>query len=58
MASCRVRRDAGRLVLLRCVIMNPFWADAGVRARLIPELIAALRRMITGTDVSTVPGKT
>lgn len=40
------RRDTDRLVLVRCVVMNPFWADSGVRARLIPELILELRGII------------
>ena len=40
------RRDADHLVLVRCVLMNPFWADEGVRARLLPELVLELRRFV------------
>ena len=48
-ASYQGRADSDRLVLLRCVVMNPFWADAGVRARLIPELIGELEAAISRT---------
>lgn len=47
-ASYGGRVDADRLVLLRCVVMNPFWADAGVRGRLLPELVAELRGIVEG----------
>jgi hypothetical protein len=36
-------RDADSLTLVRCVTMNPFWAAEPVRARLLPELTAAVR---------------
>jgi N-acetylglutamate synthase-like GNAT family acetyltransferase len=42
----RGRRDTDRLVLLRCVVMNPFWADPGVRAQLVPQLVEELRQAI------------
>lgn len=46
------RRDADHLVLVRCVVMNPFWSDAATRARLLPELVAELSGIIarTGPD--------
>jgi glutamate/tyrosine decarboxylase-like PLP-dependent enzyme len=46
------RRDADRLVLVRCVVMNPFWSDPATRARLLPQLVAELREIIarTGPD--------
>jgi glutamate/tyrosine decarboxylase-like PLP-dependent enzyme len=42
-------RDADTLVLLRCVVMNPFWAEESVRKRLIPELIGELKQIIAAT---------
>ncbi|MCW5724029.1 MAG: hypothetical protein KIS81_03630 [Maricaulaceae bacterium] len=36
--------DSDRLVLLRLVLMNPFWADAGVRAALLPRFVEILNR--------------
>ena len=36
------QRDVDRLVLLRCVFMNPFWADEGVQAELLPKFISRL----------------
>lgn len=42
------RLDADRLVLVRAVVMNPFWAEPSVRARLLPELVAELRGLIEG----------
>lgn len=43
------RRDADHLVLVRCVVMNPFWSDPAVRARLLPELTAELREIVART---------
>lgn len=37
------QRDAEGLALLRCVVMNPLWADPTLRARLIPDLVAEVR---------------
>lgn len=42
------RVDVERLVLVRCVVMNPFWADPGVRSHLLPELVGELRGIIRG----------
>ena len=42
------RVDVERLVLVRCVVMNPFWADPGVRSHLLPELVGDLRGIIRG----------
>lgn len=50
-ASYGGRVDADRLVLLRCVVMNPFWAEPGVRNRLLPELVAELRGIIEGAGL-------
>ena len=44
------RRDADRLVLVRCVVMNPFWAEPAVRARLLPELTAELAAIVRATE--------
>ncbi|HVI33514.1 pyridoxal phosphate-dependent decarboxylase family protein [Phenylobacterium sp.] len=44
------RRDADRLVLVRCVVMNPFWAEPAVRARLLPELTAELAAIVAATE--------
>ena len=52
-ASYRGRRDVDHLVLVRCVVMNPFWADPGVRARLTPELVQALRQFVAETAAAT-----
>ena len=50
LAACRelAARDDVRLVLVRAVVMNPFWAEPSVRARLLPELVAELRGLIEG----------
>lgn len=34
--------DSDQLVLLRCVFMNPFWADAEVQATLLPQFLGRL----------------
>lgn len=39
--------DCEELALLRCVFMNPFWADEAVRAHLTPKLQAALAECST-----------
>lgn len=49
-ASYGGRCDADRLVLVRCVVMNPFWAEPAVRARLLPELTAELAAIVTATE--------
>lgn len=49
LASWRGQRDADRLVLVRCVVMNPFWSDPSVRTRLIPELTTELREIVART---------
>ncbi len=36
--------DADNLALLRCVFMNPFWADPAVSAHLMPMFITALEK--------------
>lgn len=48
------RRDVDHLVLVRCVVMNPFWSDPATRARLLPQLVAELREIIarTGPDAA------
>jgi glutamate/tyrosine decarboxylase-like PLP-dependent enzyme len=45
-------QDCDRLVLLRCVAMNPFWAEPAVRGDLLPQLAAELRGYIHGRAVS------
>jgi hypothetical protein len=45
--------DADHLVLVRCVVMNPFWASADVRARLLPELTAELGAIVAATETRT-----
>ncbi len=40
--------DVGELVLLRCVFMNPFWADPAVSAHLTPQFAATLEEIIRG----------
>jgi hypothetical protein len=40
--------DADRLVLLRCVVMNPFLAEPCVRTALLPELTAAMAAIAGG----------
>jgi glutamate/tyrosine decarboxylase-like PLP-dependent enzyme len=45
-ASYGGRVDADRLVLVRCVVMNPFWAQPSVQARLLPELAAELASLV------------
>lgn len=42
-------RDCDRMVLLRCVFMNPFWADPGVQAALLPKFIDRLNRHLAGS---------
>lgn len=49
-ASWGGRCDADRLVLVRCVVMNPFWAEPAVRARLLPELTAELAAIVAATE--------
>lgn len=44
--SFRGRMDSDRLVLLRCVVMNPLWGEADARARLLPQLVSELRSAI------------
>ncbi len=44
--------DADGLVLVRCVVMNPFWADPALRARLLGELTDELRGIIAATSAS------
>jgi glutamate/tyrosine decarboxylase-like PLP-dependent enzyme len=44
--SYRGRVDADRLVLVRCVVMNPFWADPALRSSLVGELAGELREFI------------
>lgn len=34
--------DSGSLVLIRCVFMNPFWANEKIRASLMPRFLAQL----------------
>jgi glutamate/tyrosine decarboxylase-like PLP-dependent enzyme len=34
--------DAGSLALIRCVFMNPFWANEKIRAALMPRFLAQL----------------
>ncbi len=46
--SYRGRADCDRLVLLRCVLMNPFWSDPAVRAGLLGDLARELRGYIDG----------
>lgn len=36
--------DAPGLVLIRCVFMNPYWADAANRTELLPRLAEVVRR--------------
>lgn len=36
-------RDCDDLALLRCVFMNPFWADPAVSAELTPQFLAVLQ---------------
>lgn len=38
------RKDADGLVLVRCVFMNPYWADAANRALLFPQIADFIRR--------------
>lgn len=38
------QRDADQLVLLRCVFMNPFWANEDVQAALLPKFLGRLGR--------------
>ncbi len=38
--------DADQLVLLRCVFMNPFWADPRVSAQLISEFVDILKEYV------------
>ncbi len=40
--------DAGGLVMVRCVFMNPYWAAAGARDALFPQFIALVRRTVEG----------
>ena len=40
------KRDCEELALLRCVFMNPFWADPAVSAELTPQFLAVLRASI------------
>jgi hypothetical protein len=40
-------RDAGELVLLRCVFMNPFWSDPATSAYLMPRLIETLNGFLS-----------
>lgn len=42
--------DEERLVLLRCVFMNPYWASRDIREALVPEFIDVLRRCIRTVD--------
>lgn len=42
-ASYGGRCDSDHLVLLRCVVMNPFWAEERLRAELLPQIAAELR---------------
>lgn len=44
------RPDADRLVLVRCVVLNPFWADRRLRERLLAELIGELRGIIQAVN--------
>jgi glutamate/tyrosine decarboxylase-like PLP-dependent enzyme len=41
-------RDAAELVLIRCVLMNPYWASPGIRYRLIPTLAGAIGAALRG----------
>ncbi len=56
LSSWRGRRDADHLVLVRCVVMNPFWSDPATRARLLPELVAELRGIIARTGPDPASG--
>ncbi|MBI5941184.1 MAG: decarboxylase [Caulobacterales bacterium] len=59
LSSWRGRRDADHLVLVRCVVMNPFWSEPATRARLLPELVAELRGIIARTAPDqTAPART
>lgn len=40
--------DGEELVLVRCVLMNPYWASPGMRERLCPIILRALRRALNG----------
>lgn len=38
--------DTDRLVLVRCVVMNPFWAEPAVRSELLPQLTRHVEELI------------
>lgn len=40
--------DASELVLVRCVLMNPYWASTGMRERLCPVFQRAIRGALRG----------
>ncbi|WP_308910289.1 pyridoxal phosphate-dependent decarboxylase family protein [Pseudokordiimonas caeni] len=42
--------DAEAMVLLRCVFMNPFWANAEVRAQLVPAFVEELAAHYSGVS--------
>jgi hypothetical protein len=45
-ASYGGRRDVDQLTLVRCVVLNPFWADPVLRTRLSAELTEELRGVV------------
>lgn len=47
-ASWNGIEDAEELVLIRCVLMNPYWASAGMRERLCPIFLRTIRRALRG----------
>lgn len=49
------RQDCDRLVLVRCVAMNPFWAEPAIRSQLLPQLAAELRSHIDLEAGATAP---
>ncbi len=48
-------KDADGLVLVRCVFMNPYWADPANRALLFPQIADFVRRH-AGTAATTLRG--
>ncbi len=48
--------DAAGLVLVRCVFMNPYWADPANRTELLPRMIEVVRREIGALEAPALRG--
>ena len=45
--------DGAGLVLIRCVLMNPYWSYERMSEVLIPELVMLIKRALRDGDLAT-----